>query len=348
MDITLEPKGLVNEDGLYFLQQQAIADILKYMWPGILLPYLPRDYIGSRIGLTGTHAAELADILNPLTEACLEARANCKTFVDKIYPNIVDLSSYVYGYAQIAGGNTANSRYVAIIKWIKQVEAGDNGHEAVEHVLDNAFDRREEDIQNASDRVTSDSTIVDSFVSKLRANRSDMRNVLGNYEHDELLNSRTATHAWVSFFGTVSTSAAQDVEGVFAQKLAELADKSQELISNSGFEADLARLLADVNAIAGDLQLLSSFIDQAVDAIHGMRQELVHISEDLRNLNDLSRGNPMQAINIVSNLNEDQLIRHWNGVKDAVDTYRQIAFGPAATTITLENLASLLRQHATK
>ena len=33
--------------------------------------------------------------------------------MDKIYPNIVDLSSYVYSYAQIAGGNMANSRYGA-------------------------------------------------------------------------------------------------------------------------------------------------------------------------------------------------------------------------------------------
>ena len=69
MDITLEPKGLVNDDGLYFLQHQAIADVLKYVWSAILLPYLPRNYIGSRIGLTGNHADDLADILDPLIKA---------------------------------------------------------------------------------------------------------------------------------------------------------------------------------------------------------------------------------------------------------------------------------------
>ena len=67
---------------------------------------------------------------------------------------------------------------------------------------------------------------------------------------DELLASRPATYAWVSFFGAVSTSAAQDAPGAQAQALSDLTDAAQELITNSGLEADLARLVADISAIA--------------------------------------------------------------------------------------------------
>ena len=67
----------------------------------------------------------------------------------------------------------------------------------------------------------------------------------------------------------------------------------------------------------GDLQLLSNSINLAVGAVQGMQNELSLIYEDLRYLNDVMWGSPVQAIYIVSHLDADLLVRHWNGVKDA-------------------------------
>ena len=99
------------------------------------------------------------------------------------------------------------------------MEAQDNGGEPVEDVLKNAFDRRQEDIHNASQRctevvddlrgfekqigdsydaitalgdalkgrITSDAGIVDDFVTRLKEYRAGMKDGLGNYEHGTAL-----------------------------------------------------------------------------------------------------------------------------------------------------------------
>lgn len=67
-DIDMEPKGLVNDDGNYILQHDDIANLLKYVWSGVLLPVTESAYT-QRLQLSDDTAGKLSGVIKPLVAA---------------------------------------------------------------------------------------------------------------------------------------------------------------------------------------------------------------------------------------------------------------------------------------
>ena len=67
-DIDMEPKGLINDDGNYILQHDDIANLLKYVWSGVLLP-VTEDAYNQRLQLSQDTASKLSGVIKPFVAA---------------------------------------------------------------------------------------------------------------------------------------------------------------------------------------------------------------------------------------------------------------------------------------
>ena len=67
-NIDMSPKDLVNSDGNYVLQHEDIANLLKYVWSGVLLPVTVPDY-QDRLQLSTDTVDKLSEVIESLLAA---------------------------------------------------------------------------------------------------------------------------------------------------------------------------------------------------------------------------------------------------------------------------------------
>lgn len=76
MSVDLTPKGLINEDGNYILQQDDMYGLLKYIWSGLLLPVSEQEYI-MRLNLSQETIGLVDSALGPLIGAYVAVSPFC-------------------------------------------------------------------------------------------------------------------------------------------------------------------------------------------------------------------------------------------------------------------------------
>ncbi|KAI5892075.1 uncharacterized protein SCHCODRAFT_02732293 [Schizophyllum commune H4-8] len=381
-DIDMEPKGLVNDDGNYILQHDDIANLLKYVWSGVLLP-VTEDAYTQRLQLSDDTAGKLSDVIKPLVAAYAVAQTNCQVFKDKTYPGIVDLSSDVYNYAQNAGGTVEDSYYVNIISWIKQLSQStdkdeqEDLHGAIDAVIDQQleaiqalqdradaavgelakFEDQSEKDQDAlttrsnavKDKATAEVGNLDDLNAKLKEYRDELTDDLKEYEHDKLVEETSAAYCWIGLFGLIAAAAVASVYGDKAAKMAKRIDEVRQLIRD--WEAkvrDETRLISDLGAISTDVGNVLTLIKPAIAVIQKMIGVWTAIANDLKNLKDTVNKDFKIANEIVARMEATKLVDKWNDLAESVDKYRQAAFVSDVSTATLDDLSAQLHEQATR
>ncbi|KAL1753977.1 hypothetical protein FB107DRAFT_216616 [Schizophyllum commune] len=381
-DIDMEPKGLVNDDGNYILQHDDIANLLKYVWSGVLLP-VTEDAYKQRLQLSDDTAGKLSGVIKPLVAAYDTAQKNCQKFKDQTYPSIVDLSSDVYNYAQDAGGTVDDSYYVNIINWIKQLSQSTDPDEQAElkGAIDAVIDKQVKDIQALQDRsnaavadlqtfedlaekdqsaLTTRSNAVkdklntevgslDDLNTQLQNYRDELTADLAEYEHDKLVAETSASYCWVGLFGLIAAAAVASIYGDKAAKMAQRIDEVRQLIKDwEGKVQDETRVISDLGAIGSDVGSILGKIKPAIEVIQKMEGIWSAIANDLKNIKEAVQKDFKIANEIVAHMEATKLVNKWNDLKDSVDKYRQAAYVTDVTTATLDDLSAQLHQQATK
>ncbi|KAL1682933.1 hypothetical protein EV122DRAFT_249096 [Schizophyllum commune] len=381
-DIDMEPKGLVNDDGNYILQHDDIANLLKYVWSGVLLPVTESAYT-QRLQLSDDTAGKLSGVIKPLVAAYATTQANCQIFKDKTYPGIVDLSSDVYSYAQNAGGTVDDSYYVNIINWIKQLSKSTDKEEQEElqGAINAVIDQQVKDIQALQDRadaavaelqkfedqsekdqdalttrsnvvkdqVTAEVGSLDELNAKLKEYRDELTEDLKEYEHDKLVAETSASYCWLGLIGLIAAAAVASVYGDKAAKMAKRIDEVRQLIKDWETKVkDETRLISDLGAIGTDVGNILKLIKPAIEVIQKMIGVWTAIANDLKNLKEAVNKDFKIANEMVAKMQATKLVNNWNDLKDSVDKYRQAAFVSDVSTATLEDLSAQLHAQAAK
>lgn len=75
--IDLTPRGLLNGDNNYILQDVGLFGLLKYIWAGLLLPQTTGDY-SDRLRLPEEMYFNMKSVLAPLIETYNTVRAHSR------------------------------------------------------------------------------------------------------------------------------------------------------------------------------------------------------------------------------------------------------------------------------
>ncbi|KAL1690570.1 hypothetical protein GGG16DRAFT_125547 [Schizophyllum commune] len=381
-DIDMEPKDLINDDGNYILQHDDIANLLKYVWSGVLLP-VTEDAYNQRLQLSKDTASKLSGVIKPLIAAYDTAQKNCQKFKDQTYPSIVDLSSDVYNYAQDAGGTVDDSYYVNIINWIKQLSQSTDPNEqaelkgAIDAVIDKqvheiealqkrsnaavaelqAFEELSQKDQSAlttrsnavKDKLNAEYGSLDDLNNQLQRYRDDLTSDIAEYEHDRLVAQTSASYCWIGLFGLIAAAA---VAGIYSKKADEMAkkiDEVRDLIKEwQGKIKDETRVISDLGAIGSDVGSILGKIKPAIEVIQKMEGVWTAIANDLKNIKEAVEKDFKIANEIVARMEANKLVSKWNDLKDSVDKYRQAAYVSDVTTATLDDLSAQLHEQAKK
>ncbi|KAL1716013.1 hypothetical protein EV715DRAFT_206217 [Schizophyllum commune] len=356
-DIDMTPKGLVNDDGNYVLQHEDIANLLKYVWSGVLLPVTVSAY-QDRLELSMDTINQLSDVIKPLLAAYGTAQQNCKKFKDETYPGIVDLSNDVFAYAQNAGGTVDNSNY---------------GMEAIDAVIN----QQAEDIERLQMRAAGAVADLKYFESLTRTDqvklgsrnsalKSKLVAELGSLEDldleldryrreisadvDECQRNRvaaqtTAAYAWVFPIGTILAAINVSNYTSTADVLEQRINEVQDLIAKGEQKKkDETRLIADLTAIETDLKGVQDKIQPSIKVLETMQGVWSAIAGDLNTIKELLEKDFKLANEAVAKLQAKKLVNDWNELKVAVDKYRQVAYVADVPSVSMDDYVAQLNE----
>ncbi|KAL1682859.1 hypothetical protein EV122DRAFT_273844 [Schizophyllum commune] len=363
-DIDMSPKDLVNSDGNYVLQHEDIANLLKYVWSGVLLPVTVPDY-QDRLQLSTDTVDKLSDVIEPLLEAYGTAQKNCLKFKDETYPGIVDLSNDVFAYAQTAGGTIDDSYYAAILNWIRELnECTDQGtqqelrqgggNRATGAVADlKTFESLTQKDQNTLS--TRSSAVHDKLVAELGSLKDldaemekyhkEMSADMDECEHDRVIAQTSAAYVWVFPIGTI---AAATVAAIYMGKVDVLERRIREvkdlIAKDEQKKRDETRLSLDLKAIGNDLQSVQEKIQPCIKVLETMQGVWSAIAGDLNTIKELLEKDFKLANEAVAKLQATKLVNDWNELKVSVDKYRQVAYVSDVSTVTMDEYVAQLHE----
>ncbi|OBZ77114.1 Pesticidal crystal protein cry6Aa [Grifola frondosa] len=372
----MEPKGLLNADGTYVLRREDIYSLMKYVWTGVLLPTTMEDY-KTRLALSDYGYNKLSSDLSSLIDAYKVTQGQCKEFKDTTYPSIVVLADGVYNYAQNAGGGEADSYYANIFKFItdlaketdpqKQADLKKNINTLVDTQVaaigtlqQNAANvvqslkTFEENTKKSQDnlktrhadveaKLTSANGEITTLQAKIDTQVNEIRQDDEEYEHDVIVAATSATYAWVPFVGTISAIVVAGIYGHKAVEMKATIDALKDLVTNEREElAGDVKLVADMKVIDHDLGDFISLIQPAIVAIEGMIGIWDAIANDLKSLQTLADNDVRKASAALANIVWSKVIRRWNTLGEAVDSYRKMAYVTDVETKTLEQISDEL------
>ncbi|KAL1711238.1 hypothetical protein EV715DRAFT_180409, partial [Schizophyllum commune] len=121
----LSPKGVLNKNNNYVLQQESIYALLQYIWAGVLLP-ADTSAFQKRLDISSSTMKKLKDDLKGLLPRYAATLEHCEPIKDTILPHFLDMAERVRHYAKHAGGTTEDSFYSTILQCIKLIPTAEN------------------------------------------------------------------------------------------------------------------------------------------------------------------------------------------------------------------------------
>ncbi|KAI5828601.1 hypothetical protein K523DRAFT_306827 [Schizophyllum commune Tattone D] len=374
-NIDMSPKDLVNSDGNYVLQHEDIANLLKYVWSGVLLPVTYQD----RLQLLTDTVNKLSDVIEPLLAAYGTAQRNCLKFKDETYPGIVDLSNDVFAYAQTAGGTIDDSYYAAILNWIRELnECTDPGtQKELRQGIDTLIDQKAGEIERLQARATGavadlktfesltqkdqntlstrSSAVNDKLVAELGSLKDldaemekyhkEMSADMDECEHDRVIAQTSAAYVWVFPIGTI---AAATVAAIYMGKVDVLERRISEvkdlIAKDEQKKRDETRLSLDLKAIGNDLQSVQEKIQPCIKVLETMQGVWSSIAGDLNTIKELLEKDFKLANEAVAKLQATKLVNDWNELKVSVDKYRQVAYVSDVSTASMDEYVAQLHE----
>ncbi|KAL1725365.1 hypothetical protein EV714DRAFT_277581 [Schizophyllum commune] len=299
--VDLSPKGLLNDSGNYVLQQDDLANLVKYVWAGVLLPGDTGAY-QQRLNVSTTTMRKLSEVVTPLLSSFDDSKAHCKTFKDKTYPSIVSIADDIYNYAQDAGGTEQNSYYATILRCIRGLATASSQPEQddLKQTIDSLFGtliknataiqtKMQEVVENVSkfgdqtyedssalkerklaveDMLTSDAGALEALQRQLEEDHTELKADQAEYEHDQIVASTALTYAWVPFLGVITSSVVVAASGRAAAAMAERIKLVNQLISEETDEAgSRTEVVTDERRIVADLISVDMDTDSLLAAV---------------------------------------------------------------------------------
>ncbi|KAI5829520.1 hypothetical protein K523DRAFT_337804 [Schizophyllum commune Tattone D] len=372
--VDLLPKGLLNDSGNYVLQQDDLANLVKYIWAGVLLPG-DTDTYQERLNVSTTTMQKLSEVVTPLLSTFNESKAHCEMFKDKIYPSIVSIADDIYSYAQDAGGTEQNSYYATILRCIRSLATASSQPEKddLKQTIDSLFDtliknataiqtKTQEVVENVSkfgdqtyedssalkerklaveDVLTSDAGALEVLQRQLEENHTELKADQAEYEHDQIVASTALTYAWVPFLGVITSSVVAAASGRAAAAMAERIKLVNQLIAEETDEAgSRTGVVTDERRIVADLISVDMDTDSLLAAVGPAIQAL----QGLANFKDLVKTDPSRANAAIKKIVDSEVVDEWNALANAVDKYRQAAFLTPVQEISLDQLSQQLQK----
>ncbi|KAL1673946.1 hypothetical protein EV122DRAFT_221620 [Schizophyllum commune] len=297
----LSPKRLLNDSGNYVLQQDDLANLVKYVWAGVLLPG-DTDTYQQRLNVSTTTMRKLSEVVTPLLSTFDNFKAHCETFKDKTYPSIVSIADDIYNYAQDAGGTEQNSYYATILRCIRSLATSSSQPEKDDlmQTIDSLFDtlimnataiqtKIQEVVENVSkfgdqtyedssalkerklaveDMLTSDAGALEALQRQFEENHTELKADQAEYEHDQIVASMALTYAWVPFLGVITSSVVAAASGRAAAAMAERIKLVNQLIAEETDEAgSRTGVITDERRIVADLISVDMDTDSLLAAV---------------------------------------------------------------------------------
>ncbi|KAI5892176.1 uncharacterized protein SCHCODRAFT_01125215 [Schizophyllum commune H4-8] len=377
-DIDMTPKGLVNDDGNYVLQHEDIANLLKYVWSGVLLPVTVSAY-QDRLNLSTDTVDKLSDVIDPLLAAYATAQKNCLKFRDETYPSIVDLSNDVFAYAQTAGGTIDDSYYAAILNWIRELnETTDPGtqkelRQSIDAIIDQqtgeiermqarakgtvadlkTFESLTQTDQNAlssrsnalNDKIIAELGSIKELDAEMEKYRKQMRSDMDECEHDRVIAQTSAAYVWLFPFGTIAAAAIAVIFTNKANDMERSIRQVKDLIAKDQQKKhDETNLSLDLKAIGNDLKSVRDKIQPCIKVLETMEGVWSAIAGDLSTIKELLARDFRSAGEAMAKLEAKKLVNDWNELKVSIDKYRQVAYVADVSTVTMDEYVVQLHE----
>ncbi|KAI5889070.1 uncharacterized protein SCHCODRAFT_02601356 [Schizophyllum commune H4-8] len=376
--LNLTPKGLINDDGNYILQQDDMYGLLKYIWAGLLLPVSESEYI-MRLSLSQETIGLVDAALPPLIGAYVVAQQHCETFRTTTYPSITGIAADVFDYAQIVSGQGTSPywAYANLIETIKALSFTTSDEEiaALQKTVSNivsylttAASDIEKKLQTAVDnlRAFEQTTMEDkqniqryqsAIVELLQTEQGDIQNLQvklkgyqdqlktdeAAYEHDLVLACSRPSFSWIPFIGIFAASIVASIYGEKASAMANVIGSIRELIYDTEGEIiDEKGIAANLAAIESDVDSLLATMDPAITTVEKMMGIWQSIGSDLASLQQMATSDAGVANAAVAEILGEKLTERWADLAVAVSKYQQAAAITDAHMVTLEELADQL------
>ncbi|KAL1690632.1 hypothetical protein GGG16DRAFT_113955 [Schizophyllum commune] len=357
---SMTPRGLLNTDGNYAAQHQAMYDLLKYIQVGQSLPETLEAY-EYRFRLNFLALVYLLwQQLSPLWEAYGKVKSDSTECKDTVYPSILNVADLTLNYARDAAGMNGVSTYSHIFQCVRDLANTTDQEEAdrlskeindfisvqtnkiaglnsqsstctenlrsLEGRMINSqgvVKQRSNDLHEAVAQMVED---VENTEKQLKALREMVAQTTAPYEQDQLVACAAPSYKWLELSGTIVMSAITSVRGAGATKIANLADDVWAIIANDGGEKkDRHSILADLLAIDADLNAVLSPVKTAISVVEQMMGSWTAISDDLVNLGKMVKDDIKSANEYITDLNEKKIISNWKDLAEAVEKYQGAA-----------------------
>ncbi|EAW13546.1 uncharacterized protein ACLA_055940 [Aspergillus clavatus NRRL 1] len=114
------PDGLFNDHGVFTLQSDQNASVMRYVWHGCLLPTTVEDYARTLAIPASDLPGETETELKEIVGVFVDMKQSSTVFRDVTWPSMVAIVDTVFNYASRAGGKDAGSYYFNMLDWVRQ------------------------------------------------------------------------------------------------------------------------------------------------------------------------------------------------------------------------------------
>ncbi|KAL1713610.1 hypothetical protein EV715DRAFT_267162 [Schizophyllum commune] len=373
--IDLTPRGLLNGDNNYILQDVGLFGLLKYIWAGLLLPQTTGDY-SDRLRLPEEMYFNMKSVLAPLIETYNTARGHCETFKDTTYPSITGTADDIFNYARTVAGNGpepffAYSYLVELLRQLADTESTDTqatlkktiGNILNFHLtfIDSIITKSQTAVNNL--RAFEQATMTDREAIMLchkdvvRVLNMDedalatLQSHLADYRHDLQVDIDEFEKAFVRQ-GFARQLAEVLVVGVLphgmlfglAGRLANAITMFRGLIYNA--EGQLPEERAVVAALAAtesDVTSLLGTMSPTITMVEGMMGCWQSIAEDLNSIAEAVKADSAAVNAVVERIIEAKIAEKWNTLAEAVDRFRQASNVADVQIQTLDEMENSIK-----
>ncbi|KAI5892290.1 uncharacterized protein SCHCODRAFT_02625792 [Schizophyllum commune H4-8] len=365
--IDLTPRGLLNGDNNYILQDQGLYDLLKYIWAGLILPRSNWEY-AERLRLHEETYSNIEPVITPLIAAYNTTKDHCVTFKDTTYPSITGTADDIVNYAQTAAGHGPEPffAYANLVETLQQLASTESPSEqaTLKKTIGNILDfhltfintiisksqtavnnLREFESVTMTDRQTillcqaavvktldMDLETLDTLQRHLADYRHDIQVDVRDYEKDLIRASKAPSWDVLVVFGLRPSG--------FFRRMADRLSEAIQYFTGLANVADVQLaeercIVAALAATESDLTSLLGAMSPAVTMVQEMMGAWQGISEDLASISQAMEED-IQAVNaIVARIIEEKIAEKWETLAAAADRFRQAS---NITDVQLETL----------
>ncbi|KAL1754618.1 hypothetical protein FB107DRAFT_275621 [Schizophyllum commune] len=369
---SMTPRSLLNSDGNYVAQHQAMYDLLKYIQVGGSLPTDLGAY-ESRLNLNPVILFTMQSVLEPLVEAYAEVKSDSNECKNNIYPLILRTADLTLMYARNAAGISGVSPYTDIFQCVRDLAAATNhedilrlneeidmfiraemellqrlqtqSSQCVDHLRglegrmmqsQNLVKQRGDAVHTLASQLFPNSTAIEATVLQLRV---QLMQIIAPYEHEQLVACMPPSYSWLDLFGILAMSAIAHVSGSEAIYMAGILEAVSVALVLSNV------VVADLIAIDTDLSNVLAQTGVAINVVEQMMSGWAAISDDLGNLLTMVKTDILVANQYIASLNEKKIISKWKDLAEAVARYQGATQNDfRSSTIPSTSMADLARQ----